>query len=157
MRQDNDIVKTFQPVIAIFDPLRIPFYVGGSIASSFHGAIWQATSRRSCFSLINFGTSLKVDIVISRERPFDRECMLRAEKAHIGDENGTIEVTIATVEDTIISKLEWYWLNDETSERQWDNVSRLILLVGSVLDTGYRRNYSTIVAVSDLLDRQLDS
>jgi hypothetical protein len=83
--------------------------------------------------------------------------MLRAESARIGDENGTIKVPIATEEDIITSKLQWYWLNEEPSERQWDNVSRLILLVGSVLDTGYRRNYSTIVAVSDLLDRQLDS
>ncbi|MFM2217503.1 MAG: hypothetical protein RL240_1821, partial [Planctomycetota bacterium] len=80
--------------------------------------IRQATSRRSCFNLINFGTSLKVCIFISCERPFDRACMLRAEKTRVGDENGTIEVPIATVADTIISKLELYRLADEPSERQ---------------------------------------
>lgn len=106
MRQDNDKSKTPQPVIAIFDPLRIPFDVGASVASSFHGAIRQAISRRSCFNLINYGTSLKVGIFISRERPFDRACMLRAKRARIGDENGTIEVPIATVADTVITKLE---------------------------------------------------
>jgi hypothetical protein len=44
--------------------------------------------------------------------------MLRAEKARVGDENDTIKVPIATVKDTIISKLEWYQFTDETSERQ---------------------------------------
>ena len=157
MRQDNDKAKTPQPVIAIFDPLRIPFDVGGSIASFFHGAIRQAISHRSCFNLINFGTSLKAGIFISCGRPFDRACMLRAKRARIGDENGTIEVPIATVADTIISKLELYRLTDEPSERQWADASRLILLVGSVLDTGYLRDSETILGASNLQDRLLVS
>ncbi len=83
--------------------------------------------------------------------------MLRAKRARIGDENGTIEVPIATVADTIISKLELYRLADEPSERQWADASRLILLVGSVLDTGYLRDSETILGASNLQDRLLVS
>jgi hypothetical protein len=190
MSQANELVTTLLPVVAAFNRLRIPFYVGGSIASSYHGAIRstmdidivselqlqhvdeflsqfsqdfyvsetavrQAIARRSCFNLINFGTSLKVDIFVSRGRMFDRACMLRAETARMEWENGTIDVPIATVEDIIISKLEWYRLTDETSERQWDDVNRLIRLVGRTLDRGYLEDSAKMVGVSDLLDRLL--
>ena len=190
MSQANELVTTLLPVVAAFNRLRIPFYVGGSIASSYHGAIRstmdidivselqlqhvdgflsqfsqdfyvsetavrQAIARRSCFNLINFGTSLKVDIFVSRGRMFDRACMLRAETARMEGENGTIDVPIATVEDIIISKLEWYRLTDETSERQWDDVNRLIRLVGRTLDRGYLEDSAKMVGVSDLLDRLL--
>lgn len=190
MSQANELVSTLLPVVAAFNRLRIPFYVGGSIASSYHGAIRstmdidivselqlqhvdeflsqfsqdfyvsetavrQAIARRSCFNLINFGTSLKVDIFVSRGRMFDRACMLRAETARMEGENGTIDVPIATVEDIIISKLEWYRLTDETSERQWDDVNRLIRLVGRTLDRGYLEDSAKMVGVSDLLDRML--
>ena len=190
MSQDNEIVTTLLPVVAAFNRLRIPFYVGGSIASSYHGAIRstmdidivselqlqhvddflsqfgqdfyvseiavrQAIARRSCFNLINFGTSLKVDVFISRGRTFDRACMLRAETARMEGENRTIDVPIATVEDIIISKLEWYLLTDESSERQWEDVNRLIRLVGSTLDRDYLQDSAQMLGVSDLLERLL--
>lgn len=192
MSHDDEIVKTLMPVIAAFNRLRVPFYVGGSVASSYHGAVRstmdidivsdlrlehveaflsgfvedfyvseiavrQAIVRRTCFNLINFGTSLKVDVFISRGRPFDLACMHRAEKGCIGGANGSIEVPVATLEDTIISKLEWYRLTDETSERQWDDVSRLKRLAGGTLDRVYLNRSAQMVGVSDLLDRLLSS
>ena len=81
--------------------------------------------------------------------------MLRAETARMEGENGTIDVPIATVEDIIISKLEGYRLTDETSERQWDDVNRLIRLVGSTLDRGYLQDSAQMLGVSDLLERLL--
>ena len=190
MSHDDEIVTTLLPVIAAFNRLQVPFYVGGSVASSYHGAVRstmdidivsdlrmehvesflsgfrqdyyvseiavrQAIARRTCFNLINFDTSLKVDVFISRGRPFDLACMRRALKGRMGGANGIVEVPVATVEDTIISKLEWYRLTDETSERQWDDVSRLIRLVGDTLDRVYLKQSAQLVGVTDLLDRLL--
>ena len=188
MSQDDEIVTTLMPVIAAFNRLQVAYYVGGSVASSYHGAVRstmdidivsdlrlqhvkaflsefiedfyvseiavrQAIARRTCFNLINFSTSLKVDIFIHRGRPFDLACMHRAQKGAMGSTNGRIEVPIATIEDTIISKLEWYRLTDETSERQWEDVSRLIRLAGGTLDRVYLEHSAEMVGVSDLLDR----
>ena len=47
-------------------------------------------------------------------------------------------VRIATAEDSIISKLEWLRKTNETSERQWDDVTRLIRLLGSQADHARR-------------------
>jgi hypothetical protein len=187
----NEMVAALKPVAEALSLLRIPYYVGGSVASSYHGAvrstmdidivcqmreeqigpfvsqfndafyvsepaIRQAVRRRSCFNLIHFETSFKVDIFISRERPFDQICMDRAVEAKLGGDTGFVIVPMATVEDSIISKLDWYRLTDETSERQWDDVSRLVRLTGSALDRGYLARSAQMVGVSDLLLRLLD-
>ena len=82
--------------------------------------------------------------------------MDRAVAAKFGGDTGFVIVPMATVEDSIISKLEWYRLTDETSERQWDDVSRLVRLTGSALDRGYLAQSAQMVGVSDLLLRLLD-
>jgi len=82
--------------------------------------------------------------------------MRRANVATLGDSR-TIEVPIATAEDAIISKLEWYRLTNETSERQWDDVSRLIRLLGDSADFEYLRQAAESVGVTDLMDRLIDN
>lgn len=191
MSDPNEMVAALKPVAEALSLLRIPYYVGGSVASSYHGAvrstmdidivcqmreeqvgpfvsqfndtfyvselaIRQAVRRRSCFNLIHFETSFKVDIFISRERPFDQICMDRAVASKLGGATDFIIVPMATVEDSIISKLEWYRLTDETSERQWDDVSRLVRLTGNALDTDYLAASAEMVGVTDLLLRLLD-
>jgi hypothetical protein len=55
--------------------------------------------------------------------------MNRATVEHLGDSH-SLEIHVATAEDAIISKLEWYRKTNETSERQWDDVTRLLKLLG---------------------------
>jgi hypothetical protein len=186
----DEFVTTLGPVVVAFNRLKIPHYVGGSVASSYHGAVRstmdidlvcdmqeqqiseflsqfsqdfyvseiavrQAVARRACFNLIDYRTSYKVDVFIMRGRPFDRACMARAQRANLGSGDLSLSVPIATVEDTIISKLEWYRLTDETSDRQWDDVSRLVRLVGSKIDLEYLWSMAQDVGVSNLLERLL--
>ena len=119
------------------------------------GAVRDAVRRKSCFNLIHLPTSFKVDVFVSRGRPFDRESMRRATTEHLG-ESRTVVVPIATAEDSIISKLEWYRLTNETSDRQWDDVSKLIQLLGDHADLDYLARAAEMVGVSDLLDRLLN-
>lgn len=117
-------------------------------------AIRDAVKHRSRFNLIHLPSSFKVDIFVSRERPFDLESMQRAKPARLGDSK-SLEVPIATAEDTIISKLEWYRLTNETSERQWDDLSKLIKLLGDTADIAYLQRAAAMVNVEDLLERLL--
>ena len=190
MSELDDLVAALAPVVVAFRQLEVRHYVGGSVASSFHGAarstmdvdlvcefaadqieafvacfdtdyyvsesaIRQAVRRKSCFNLIHLPTSFKVDVFVSRQRPFDLESMRRATPECLG-QNRTVEVPIATAEDAIISKLEWYRKTDETSERQWDDVSRLITLLGDTVDLIYLRSAAESVGVSELLERLID-
>lgn len=115
-------------------------------------AIRDAVKRRSCFNLIHLPTSFKIDIFVKRERPFDDESMRRARVERLGQKE-MVEVPIATAEDTIISKLEWFRLTNETSERQWDDVSRLLQLLGDDADVPYLQRAAEMVRVEDLLER----
>lgn len=117
-------------------------------------AVRDAVRRKSCFNLIHLPTSYKVDVFVSRGRPFDRESMGRATAERLG-ETRTVAVPIATAEDAIISKLEWYRLTNETSERQWDDVSRLVRLLGDAADFEYLKWAAESVEVADLLTRLL--
>ncbi len=189
MTESDDLIEALAPVVEALRKLRIRHYVGGSIASSFHGAarstmdvdlvaelgeeeipdfvqcfgdefylsesaIRDAVKRRSCFNLIHLPSSFKVDIFIKRGRPFDDESMRRARLERLGDKR-TVEVPIATAEDTIISKLEWFRLTNETSERQWDDVSRLLKLLGDAADIAYLQRAAKSVGIEDLLERLL--
>lgn len=118
-------------------------------------AIREAVARKGCFNLIHLPTSFKVDVFISRGRPFDIGAMQRAATQVLG-EHRHIDARVATAEDSIVSKLEWYKLTNETSERQWDDVTRLIKVLGDAADTNYLENAASSVGVSTLLSRLLN-
>jgi hypothetical protein len=117
-------------------------------------AVREAIRRKSCFNLIHLPTSFKVDVFITRQRPFDASAMNRATMERLGEGNG-LEIRVATPEDSIISKLEWYRKTNETSERQWDDVMRLVKLLGDAADIDYLKASAESVNVQDLLERLL--
>lgn len=126
----------------------------GSDYYASEAAIREAIRRRSCFNLIHLPTSFKVDLFINRRRPFDMEAMSRASLQRLGDDI-IVEVPVAAIEDSIISKLEWYRLSNEASERQWNDVTRLVDLAGQTLDVEYLQRAAESVGVTDLLERVL--
>jgi hypothetical protein len=190
LNDGTDLITALTPVAAVLNQLGVRFYVGGSVASSFHGAarstmdvdivcelvaenvaafvaafgedfyvselaVRTAIQRHSCFNLIHLPTSFKVDVFISRGRLFDTSSMDRATLETLGGEP-PLKVRIATAEDSIISKLEWYRKTNETSERQWDDVTRLIRLLGSQADLARLTDMARSVGVDDLLHRLLN-
>ena len=56
------------------------------------------------------------------------------------------------MEDVILLKLEWYRIGGEVSQRQWDDIDRLIQLTRTNLDQAYLKETAELVGVSDLLD-----
>ncbi|MCO6455741.1 MAG: hypothetical protein J5I93_10640 [Pirellulaceae bacterium] len=185
----DDLVDALSPVVSAFRRLGVRHFVGGSVASSFHGAtrttmdvdlvceltedqisafvacfdrdfyvsepaVRGAVRRKSCFNLIHLPTSFKIDVFVSRGRPYDLESMRRATEQRLG-EGHHVQVRIASAEDSIVSKLEWYRLTNETSDRQWDDVSRLIQLLGDTADFDYMKRAAESLGVADLLARLL--
>ena len=189
MSDSDDLIDALAPVVEAFRKNGIRHYVGGSIASSFHGAarstmdvdvvaelreedvfgfvrcigndfylsesaIREAVRRKACFNLIHLPSSFKVDVFMCRGRPFDKDSMSRATLERLGV-GKSVQVLIATAEDTIISKLEWFRLTNETSERQWNDVFRVLKVLGDSADVSYMRRSARSVGVEDLLERLL--
>ncbi len=185
----DDLVAALEPVVSALRGLGVAHSVGGSVASTFHGAIRstmdvdlvcaldeahvepfivacggdyyanpgaarEAVRQRKCFNLIHLPTSYKIDVFVHRGRRFDESALGRARPASFGP-SATEPIPVATVEDSILAKLEWFRLTDETSERQWDDVSKLVRLHGSGLDAAYLHDMADTIGVADLLARLL--
>jgi hypothetical protein len=113
----------------------------------------DAVARRASFNVIHLETMLKVDVFVSRDRPFDKRAIERARPAAAA---GAAEpLPMASAEDTVLAKLEWYRRGGEVSERQWSDVMGVLRASGSVMDLAYLRSGAAELRVADLLARAL--
>ncbi len=115
--------------------------------------ISDAIARKSCFNVIHLATSFKVDIFALKSRPYDRTALQRIRRKSIDDEDLSVQCFFASPEDIILSKLEWYRLGDEISERQWRDVSGVLKIQGDALDRAYLAKWAAELGVADLMER----
>ena len=114
----------------------------------------EAIRRRSSFNLIHQETFLKVDIFLPKQRAFDRE-QLRRRQMHILEENAP-EYPVATPEDVLLSKLEWFRLGGEVSERQWRDITGVLKVNCFDIDIEYLEHWAKELLIDDLLVRAFD-
>jgi hypothetical protein len=114
-----------------------------------------AVAARRSFNLIHLDTLFKIDVFASKRRPFDLEALRRARPQPLEDAPQPRPFRVATPEDTILAKLEWFRAGGETSERQWTDVVGVIKARSGEIDAPYLRRWAASLGVSDLLDRAL--
>ena len=113
-----------------------------------------AITHHSSFNLIHYETAFKVDIFIPKERSFDKMQLARRIASIIAtDPEQSVYVT--SPEDIILSKLEWYRMGDEVSDRQWRDILGVVKAKSDQLDLAYLRRWAKELAVEDLLERAL--
>jgi hypothetical protein len=111
-----------------------------------------ALRERSSFNLIHLETMLKVDVFLPAERAYDEEALQRGRFDTLVDEPGARKVFVASPEDVVLRKLEWFRLGGETSERQWSDLLGVLRVQGATLDLNYLRRWASELDVQDLLD-----
>jgi hypothetical protein len=147
--QDVDIVAelTAEHVPPFLDAVQRDFYADEQM-------ILSAIERRTHFNLIHLETMFKVDVFISKERPFDQQQLARRIERLL-DNEGSNKAYFASAEDTILAKLEWYRLGGEQSERQWLDILSILNLQKTNLDHAYLQKWAEALQVNDLLNRAL--
>jgi len=147
--QDSDIIaemrlEHLQPFVSA---LRDEFYVDDEM-------IAESIRRNSSFNIIHRETMFKVDVFIPRPRPFLQSELARAQRQTFTFESEA-SAKFASPEDTILSKLEWYRLGGEVSERQWRDILGVLKTRAGELDLDYLRKWANELKVADLLERAL--
>lgn len=117
-------------------------------------AMRRAIELRRSFNVIHFDTMFKVDVFISKGRRFD-EAQLDRRAAHVIANDPERSAFVASAEDTILAKLDWYREGGGVSEQQWRDVLGILQVQSETLDRGYLRSMAASLLVSDLLERAL--
>jgi hypothetical protein len=113
-----------------------------------------AIHHQGSFNLIHYATAFKVDIFIRKSRPFDQMQLERRRMTVIAtDPEQSVYVT--SPEDVILSKLEWYRMAGEVSDRQWRDVLGVLKTRAGGLDLDYLHKWARELKVTDLLERAL--
>jgi len=148
------VLDNFKLAILITFKLALTLEAAGAAFYADERAIREAITERRSFNLIHLATMFKVDVFVSRRRPFDREQMKRrARQVVVRDPERALYV--ASAEDVILAKLEWYKLGGGVSERQWRDVRGVIQIQGRRLEREYLDRWASTLGVADLLERAL--
>lgn len=146
---DADLVADLRPDHA--EPL------ARSLEEAFYAdvhAMRDAIRHNASFNVIHLETAFKVDIFAAKPRPFDRAQLARRQLHQLSEEPERYAY-VASPEDTILAKLDWYRMGGESSERQWRDVLGVLRVQRGLLDLDYLRRMAGTLDVIDLLDRAL--
>jgi hypothetical protein len=106
------------------------------------------------FNLIHKETMFKVDIFPKSKHPFDQSQLERRISLPLSIEPER-NAYIASPEDNILAKLDWYRQGGEVSDRQWQDVINVIRIQGDQLDRAYLQKWAIQLGVEDLLTKAL--
>jgi hypothetical protein len=148
--QDVDIVADLLPehVRPFVDAVSADFYIS-------EDAVRDAVRRRSTFNVIHFATVTKVDVFVQGRGLRATQEMRRREFFMIDEARG-YRLPVASPEDIILQKLDWYRKGEHVSERQWRDVLGVLKVRGSDLDRGWLEAQAEAEGLSDLLRQALE-
>jgi hypothetical protein len=105
--------------------------------------ILSAINQRTSFNLIHLQSSIKLDIFISKERPYDIAASNRRRFDSISSSAESKNVVFASPEDVILAKLEWYRAGDCVSDKQWQDILGVLNVQKGFLDLDYLQNWAS--------------
>jgi hypothetical protein len=145
---DVDLAAELRPehVAPLVGALTRDFYVS-------EPRVREAVAARRSFNVIHLATMMKVDVFVSRQRPFERELFDRLTPEFLDVAGTSAPHPVPRAEDVILLKLEWFRAGGEVSDRQWGDVLGVIKVAGQGLDRAHLSRWADELGVADLLER----
>lgn len=114
----------------------------------------DAIEHHGSFNLIHYETAFKADIFIRKLRAFD-QMQLERRRTSVIATDPEYSVYVVSPEDIILSKLEWYRVGGEVSDRQWRDILGVLKTRAGELEMDYLRKWANELKVADLLEHAL--
>jgi len=111
-------------------------------------AVVEALRRGRAFNIFYMPGGLKFDLF----PVVDEFHGIQLGRATVMTLEGGIRCPVATAEDMVLAKLQWYRAGGEVSERQWRDIAGL-LKKNRPLDGAYLRHWASRLRVDDLLSK----
>ncbi len=138
-RATMDIDFVIDPTVGQLDRFVEQVQASGAYVS--REAAHDALRHRTMFNVIDPETGWKADLIIRRDRPFSEEEFGRRTAAEFF---GTM-LHVATLEDVLLSKLEWAKLG--ASARQIEDVQSLLRIRQGDIDLAYLDRWIDVLGV----------
>jgi len=147
---DADLVADVQPHHAapLAAMLQPAFYADEQM-------IRQAAQTKGAFNLIHNESLLKVDVFTFQPTRFQQSQMSRRRLSGFDPASG-LKAYLASPEDTVLAKLDWYRQGGCVSDRQWSDVVGVLKVQGESLDRAYLQQWAAELGLTDLLERALE-
>jgi hypothetical protein len=147
---DVDMVSnlTEQQVPELLKLLGTSYYIDEAI-------VRDAIKQSASFNIIHLDTMLKVDIFIVKQGQFHKKALDRRRKDTLDEDAPSVEFYLASPEDLILNKLDWYRLGGEVSERQWNDIQGVLKVQGNMLDIKYLLHWAAELELLNLLEQAL--
>lgn len=113
-------------------------------------AAMEALERESLFNVLDMVTGWKVDLIPRKQRSFSETEFGRRTRLEVMG----VEMFVATLEDTIVAKLEWAQAGGG-SQRQLEDVRELVKLGGARLDRAYVERWVTALGLEPMWSEAL--
>jgi hypothetical protein len=100
------------------------------------------------FQLLHSLELFKVDVFLPLPGPYTKESFVRRQRREVlpGE-----SFWVKSAEDIILTKLRWFRLGGEVSDRQWNDIIGVLEVQAGSLDETYLRRWSADFAVDNLL------
>lgn len=149
---DADIVAALQP--AHFQRLQTEL---GSRFYVDEEEFRFATREHRSFNLVDEIELAKVDVFCVQHDGYQGEALQRAVVLELEKDDPFSQAHVASPSDVIISKLRWYRLGGETSDRQWRDLQGVVRAQGDRLELEYVRTWTREQGTEDLFEKLLAS
>ncbi len=148
--QDVDIVAKMRAehVPALAEAWQQHFYVDEEL-------MYDAIRLQSSFNIIHLETTFKADIFIARSDAWTEEEASRRRLVELIPGHESTLFYIASPEDMILQKLNWFRMTNGVSERQWRDVQKMLEVQSQRLEYDYLRYWAAELNLSVLLKQAM--